>query len=225
MTARTPESMVSKGATAGVVAPLLFVAVVVVAGFLFDGYSHVDDKISELGGVEASDAWLQTANFFVLGALVLWFAWALVRHLGTPWLGAALIGFFGFSSGILNGVFPCDADCAGATTVGLLHNLTGLAGFLAAITGMILLARRWRTETEWQGHVRFTRGAIVLAVVGLIWFIAMEATGAQQWSGLAQRTFVVALLSWIFVTALRLRRQATAPAVSARTVQAEISNV
>lgn len=206
MTARTTDPIVSRGAMAGIVAPILFAVVVVVAGFFFDGYNHLDDKISELGGAEASSAWIQSTNFVVLGLLVAWFAWALVRQLGRPWLGAALIGFFGISSGIFNAVFPCDVDCAGATTVGLLHNLTGLAGFLAAITGMILLVRRWRNDEEWRSHVSFTRGAITLAIVGLVWFVALEATGATQWNGLAQRTFVVALLGWIFVTGLRLRR-------------------
>ena len=135
---------------------------------------------------------------------VLGFAWALARALGPPILGPALIGFFGLSSAIANGFLPCDLGCQGATTIGLLHNVTGIAGFVAAIAGMFVLARRWESVHGWASHAQFTRGAAWVALAGLIGFIVTKATQAEAIDGLVQRVFVVAFLGWIVVTARRL---------------------
>jgi len=127
--------------------------------------------------------------------------------LGPSFLGPTLIGLFGLSSSIANGLLPCDLGCQGETTIGLLHNMTGLAGFIAAILGMFVLAKRWRDDPMWRSHVGFTRAVMFVAIGGLGWFIATQALDAQSLAGIAQRTFVGALLLWIAVTAARLHRQ------------------
>lgn len=190
-------------ALGGVIGPILFAMLVIIAGTVYDGYSHVSQKISELGGEGAEYAIIQNVNFVMLGLFVLGFSWSLTRVLGPPNLGPALIGFFGLSSSIANGLLPCDVGCNGQTSVALLHNITGLAGFVAAIVGMLVLARRWRTEPDWRPHVGFTRAAALVSVGGLVWFVASQAMDAQAFAGVAQRTFVLALLVWIAATALR----------------------
>lgn len=197
------------GAIAGVVGPIVFAALVIVGGFITDGYSHVSQKISELGGEGAQNALLQNINFIVLGLLVLAFTWALHRVVGG--VAPLLIGGFGLSSAILNGVFQCDAGCAGETTEGLLHNVTGVTGFLAALVAMFLLSRRWADDPAWRSHVPFTRIALGVASAGLVWFIATQIADAQSLSGVAQRVFVGALLIWIATTAARLHRVVTTP--------------
>ncbi len=191
----------------GIIGPVLFVMLVIVGGGLYDGYSHVSQTISELGGDGAEYALLQNFNFIVIGTLVIGFSWALAGVLGPPYLGPALIGFFGVSSSIANGLLPCDAGCEGETTVGLLHNITGLAGFIAAIAGMFILARRWRDDPLWKSHVGFTRSAAFMAVGGLAWFVITQALDAEPLTGIAQRVFVSALLLWTAVTAWKLHRQ------------------
>jgi len=197
-------------AIGGVIGPILFVVLIVVGGVLYEGYSHVSQKISELGGEGAEYALLQNLNFIMLGVLVIGFSWALARWFGPSYLGPALIGFFGLSSSIANGLLPCDVGCSGETTVGLLHNITGLAGFLAAVVGMFVLARRWKSDSRWQSHVGFTRRAAFVAIGGLVWFVATQALDAQTTSGIAQRVFAGALLLWIATTAARLAREVAA---------------
>jgi hypothetical protein len=192
----------------GVVGPALFVAIVVLGGWLADDYSHASQKISELGGQGADYAALQNANFILLGILVLGFAWALGRTLGPPYLGPVLLGVFGASSCIANGLLPCDIACVGETPVAMAHNVTGFLGFAAAIAGMLNLARRWRNDPVWQHHVKATIGAAVVAVGGLLWFITTQsADPLHPLGGVAQRTFVGALLLWITRTAWLLQRQ------------------
>jgi len=194
-------------AIGGVIGPIVFVALIVVGGVLYEGYSHVSQKISELGGEGAEYALLQNLNFIMLGVLVIGFSWALARWFGPSFLGPALIALFGLSSSIANGLLPCDLGCSGETTVGLLHNITGMAGFLAAILGMFVLARRWQSDSRWKSHVDFTRRAAFVAIGGLVWFVATQALDAQATAGLAQRVFAGALLLWIATTAARLARE------------------
>lgn len=56
MTTRAEKAMITRGATAGIVGPILFVLVAVVAGLVFEGHSHLDDKISDLTSVETQPA-------------------------------------------------------------------------------------------------------------------------------------------------------------------------
>jgi len=194
-------------ALGGVIGPILFATLVIVNGVVYDGYSHVSQKISELGGEGAEYAILQNVNFVMIGVLTLGLSWALARVLGPPYVGPALIGLFGLFSSIANGLLPCDVGCNGETTVGLLHNVTGLSGFIAAIVGMFVLARRWREDPAWQSHALFTKRAASVAMVGLVWFVITQAADIQSLAGVAQRTFVGALLLWIAVTAWKLHRQ------------------
>ena len=191
----------------GVIGPILFAVLVVVGGILYDGYSHTSQKVSELGGEGAEYAILQNLNFIMLGILVIGFAYGLARILGPPHLGPILIAFFGISSSIANGLLPCDVGCKGETTVGLLHNITGVAGFIAAIVGMFVLARRWSHDPRRQAHAPFTRAAASVAIAGLVWFVVTQATDAQAFAGVAQRVFIGAFLLWISVTAVRIYRE------------------
>jgi hypothetical membrane protein len=193
-------------ALGGVVGPVLFLVLVVVGGGLYEGYSHASQKISELGGEGSNVALLQNLNFIALGILTLAFAWSLGRTLGKPYTGPVLIGVFGVSAAIANGLLPCDVSCLGLTPVSQAHNITGLLGFLAAIAGMVLLARRWRDDPQWERHVALTKAAVVVASAGLVWFIVTQALDLQTLAGVAQRTFVAALLGWFAVTGWRLFR-------------------
>ena len=205
-TASSGQRWVRRAAIGGVVGPVLFAIGVVVAGTLYDDYSHVGQKISELGGDGAEYASVQNVNFVVLGVLVLGFAWALARVCGPPLAGPGLIAYFALSSCLANALLPCDPGCEGESTVGVLHIVTGLLGFVAAIAGMFVLARRWRNDPIWSAHARFTRIAALAGIVGLIGFVATQAADAPTYSGLTQRSFVAVLLVWIAATALRLVR-------------------
>ncbi|HSJ29637.1 MAG TPA: DUF998 domain-containing protein [Acidimicrobiia bacterium] len=199
--------MLRAAALAGVVGPAVFAALVLVGGALYDGYSHTGQKISELGGEGSEVALLQNTNFVLLGVFTLAFAWALARSLGRPYLGPALVGVFGVSAAIANGLLPCDIGCYGLTPVSQAHNITGLLAILAAIAGMGVLARRWRDDPDWRGHARPTMVAVAVAGSGLVWFIATQVMDRQSLAGVAQRTFVGALLGWMAVTGWRLFRQ------------------
>lgn len=189
----------------GVIGPILFAVMVIIGGAVYDGYSHISQKISELGGEGAEYAIIQNLNFVMLGVFVLGLSWALARVLGPPYLGPALVGYFGLILAV-HSVLPCDPRCNGQTTIGLLHNVTGISAFIATIAGMFVLARRWRHDADWGSHARLTRRIAFVAIGGLAWFVITQALEFSL-GGIAQRVFVGALFLWIALTAWHLYRQ------------------
>lgn len=204
---RNPGTM-RTAATAGALTPIIFATGVVVAATQFEGYSHMSQKISELGGAEATQPWIQNLNFATAGVLILLLVWALDRFLGAPRRGTALLGFFGLVV-VAHSMIPCDAGCAGETAIGLTHNVSGLIGFVAAVASMFILGRRWHDQPAWRGHASFTRVVRWITISGLVWFVATQAADAQATSGLAQRIFAGSLLIWVGMTGLRLRQVLT----------------
>ena len=69
---------------------------------------------------------------------------------------------------------------------------------------MLVLARCWADDPAWITHVRFTRRAAFVAVVGLGAFVVTQAAELDSIDGLVQRVFAATLLIWITATALRL---------------------
>ena len=193
-------------ALGGGVAPFLFVAVIAVAGFAYTGYSHIDQKISELGGREAENAIIQNVNFVAFGLVVVGLAWVLAR-IGDGWsAGPLLVAYFGLSGTIAQGLLPCDPGCEAETTTGLLHILTGLSGFIAATVAMFLLARRWRDDPRWSSHAAFSKTVGLVTAAGLVAFAISQAAGFDAIDGLVQRMMVSGLLVWIAGTGFKAYR-------------------
>lgn len=195
-------------ALCGISGPIIFAILVTVAGFLYQDYSHLSQAISELGGVGAEYPLIQNANFLIIGVFIIALAYGLHRgNVGgqRPTLGPVLIGLFGVSSGILNAVFPCDPGCEFHSLTGTLHNVTGLAGFIAAITGMLVISKRLQGDTNWHNLSRFSLVAGVAALVSLlVWIGVGEAAEVESVNGLLQRLFVGVWFVWVEVMAIRL---------------------
>jgi bacteriorhodopsin len=75
---------------------------------------------------------------------------------------------------------------------------------------MILVSRRFKQDEQWRP---FHRTALILSLVMLAAFIAtfLNIAIASGFAGLCQRIFLAALVTWFFLTAMRLRSTATGP--------------
>lgn len=208
---------------AGIVGPVLFVAVFLVEGATRPGYDAVRTFVSELS--LGDGGWVQIANFVVVGALIAGFGvglgrvWEPPRAHWTPRLVTAV----GLSLAIC-GVFLSDPALgypAGAP-VGLPTDMSWHAGihytgaigvFLGLPVAAAVAARHAPT-----GHHR--RWAIYSLASGGLMLVGWLATfafrgpdGALAIAGLLQRIAILAGFQWLVATALlELRRQALAPA-------------
>ena len=152
---------------------------------------------------------LMTTAFFglTLGA------WALVLAIarGVPSAArsrAGLILLGVWAAGILLAmVFPMDVDRAAPTLSGTIHDLGGVIGFFCLSVGGILMTRRLTAVGGW-GLAR--RAMLTLSVLMLAQYVAVSlafATGSQ-FLGLVQRLYLGTMITWIVMTASRLRASA-----------------
>ena len=178
-------------ALCGIAAPVIFAVVATTAGFLDEGYSHLRQAVSELGGVEASQPIVQNASFLLLGILVVAFAFGLHRGIGGgrgSKVGPVLIGIFGISAGVGNAFLPCDPGCEFQTLTGTMHNLTGLGGFVAGIAGVFVIGRRLKADPNWRSFYRFSWITGVAALVSLLlWIGIAKAAEVDSVNGALER--------------------------------------
>ena len=198
-----------KLAALGAVGPIIFVLGIIIASTQYDGYSHISQEISQLGGSDSELAWIQNLNFYLFSLTIIGFSFAIHRAIGGgkgSITGPILIGILGFSSAGLNSVLPCDPLCEGITSAGKLHLITGVLGFLSMAIGMIVISRRMTRSPEWKTYSRYTLASGILAFV---LFFAAGVVGSDEAStldGLMQRIFIANYLIWIAVTGTRILR-------------------
>jgi hypothetical membrane protein len=204
---------------AGVVGPLLFVAVFLVEGATRPGYSAWRNYVSQLATGDLG--WMQVANFLVCGALVLAFALGLRQAIrGTRGsIGApALLALFAVAL-LVAGVFTTDPGLGypvGAppvhTTHGLIHGFAGLAAFTLLPAACFVMA--WHFTSEPRGR-RWTLYSLAVGLFIVVFFIgsttasAMDASGT--WSnaatGFLQRIAIITGWTWISMVAWHLLRK------------------
>ena len=139
----------------------------------------------------------QVANFVLSGLLLAFFSLGL--HLGatdgrgSPFgpalllLAAAAMALMGFKTDSIGRVEPRSLH-------GLIHDAAFVTFVLCFVTALFLLWRRFEADPRWRGHARYTLATGILAVLLLLL------------PGVAYYLFIVALLIWIEVSAIRLWR-------------------
>jgi hypothetical protein len=191
----------------GIAAPAAFALLVIIAGAYYPGYSHVTQAISELGGVEAQHPLIQNVNFFISGVLIVAFALGLYRNLNgavRSALGAALVGAFGLVA-VAHAFLPCDAGCEFVSTVGSVHNVTGLAGFLSVIAGVFVISLAFAVDPNWGAYRGYSLMTAVAGFASLVLWIALaKAARIHIMNGSLQRVFAGTMFLWIGVIGARL---------------------
>ena len=203
---------------AGVVGPLLFIAVFLVEGATRPGYSAWRNFVSQLATGDLG--WTQVLNFLVCGVLVLAFAVGLrlsIRgkrgSVGAP----VLLGLFAVSL-LVAAIFSTDPALGyppGAAEVhtahGMIHGLAGLFAFTLIPAAAFVLA--WHFAAEPDGR-RWAVYSTVVGIVILAMFVTgnvvstMDATGTwpNAPTGFVQRIAIITGWTWISVVALQLLR-------------------
>jgi hypothetical membrane protein len=180
----------------GIVAPILFTLLVVVASLLRPGYSQTHNFVSDLG--VGPYAIIQNANFIIFGLLSIGFAFGLRDGLPAPHgralkAGVWLVIIFGFGT-VFAGVFPKNYLSGG------LHNLASSAAFLSIIAAQLLIWRGLKSEDNavWGRYRTYS------LISGLVSLILLPFSFSTDFPGTTQRIFIVVLWIWIEVTGLKL---------------------
>ncbi|MFN7148536.1 MAG: DUF998 domain-containing protein [Microthrixaceae bacterium] len=181
-------------AACGIVGVVGFVAAWAIGGRLVDGYSGIDDAISQLAAVDSSARALMSAGFVAFGIGVPLFAQALRTALGGPaWIAATVTGLA--TLGVA--VTPLGRFDAA-------HYVFAAGGYasLAATPLLAAVTLRRRGATR-RANLSIACGAVSAAL--------LAASTLDPVHGLTQRLGLGVTDAWIVATAVVIIRQTRRP--------------
>ncbi len=190
-------------AICGIIAPIIFTIILIIASLLRPDYSHLINFVSELGAVDAPYAIIQRINFVFTGILIVAFTFGLHQGIGNgkgSFIGPFLVAIFGLSS-VMSGIFSTDIIQPGSFS-DIMHSMSSAIGSVAAIIAFFIISERLRKDILWRPYQSFS---IVIAIVAIIVsVVGVGILGAVGTPGLGQRLFLAVLFLWIEVMAIRL---------------------
>ena len=149
--------------------------------------------------------YLQVANFVVFGGCLISFGLGLQRGVRaggrTSWVGPALVIIVGIAMLLLG--FKADPRTSGLPQSwhGWIHALAFFVVALAILAAYFVLWRRLRRNSRWSGYGSYTLISGVLCTILLF----MSFTDLIIPGQVAFYLFLVVMLAWIEVIAIRLR--------------------
>ncbi len=192
---------------AGFVGPLLFIGVFLVAGATRPGYDPWRMFVSQLA--TGPGGWVQVANFFMCGVLVLLFSLGLHQALagtrgsvGAPVFlsvfGASLLFAGAFTTDPVLGYPPGASEVR--TVHGTIHNVAGLVTFTFLPVACFVMSWHFAggNETWWSIYSAVAGATVLLAFFGG-GIVAGETPNSP--SGLFQRIAIITGWTWIAATA------------------------
>jgi|GEM_PF-1107013 len=198
-------NLINRYAAGGVLGPVVFTTVALIAAAIRPDYSHKRDFISELGATGVQNAAFMNYAGFVAGGLLtgsLGFAlFKILPRTRTSLLIAFLVGMFG--AGIaLSGIYSCDAGCpqGSGSIANLVHNAIAPIAFLSLIAAALLSGYGWRRFT---GLRRLSNFSLLTGVAAMgIFILLVQSLEAREFTGLWQRLLLCVLFSWCIVISL-----------------------
>ncbi len=202
------------GTLAGIIAPVLFVGVFVLEGWLRSGYNSQTMFVSELS--LGPRGWIQIANFIIFALLLFVFAWRTAGMLkgGVAAKTGPLLLAAVATCCLLSGIFVTDPGTiftAQKSLHGIIHGIFGAVVFLIMPICCFMFMRRFWNDPQWQGIRFWTLGAaIVVAAAVILLTIATKVPLGQnalaEWRGFIQRAAIIPYMAWLFIFALAARR-------------------
>lgn len=207
------NQLLRTSALAGIVAPILYVGLVLILGLLEPGYNHLTDMMSVLGGVAGLRGMVFNTGLVVISVLVGLFTLGFHRNLNQgagSQVGPGLL--FLSSLGMLGlAYFSCSQNCANVAA----QDLSGIVHIIiAGVTGLSLgmaplfFLRRMKEDSRWQKYYQFTLLIAILAnIAGALLWYAFFTTRLPAIDGLLQRLTIIFPCIWMFTMAYQLWQQ------------------
>lgn len=195
-------SVMCLSALAGIMAPLIFILVMTLVGLLQPDYSAIQETISQL--VLGRYGWFQAMSFFIVGFLLVVFAFRLYNvtlrtiyaKVGFVFFVISSLGFF------LMGAFPVKPDEVVFTISALLHSIAVGIVVTSFILGGFAYSIYFRADLRWSRFWLYT----LLTAIACLAFLMLWLITPQEWlwKGLSERLLVVTSFVWIGVVSVKL---------------------
>lgn len=200
-------------AVSGMIAPILYISVIIVMGLLEPGYSQRTMMMSILGGVGGWRSAVFNIGLALTGTLLIVFSFGLHQGINQGKgnkIGLVLLVIAGLGM-IGSAYFHCELGCVNVIQEpnfrGQMHMLFAfLTGFSFAMSP-IPFYFRLKGDPRWENYKTITLAAAVLAnIPGIILWISMFTTRLPEWEGIIQRLGLLFPLIWMEVMAIKLQR-------------------
>jgi hypothetical membrane protein len=196
---------------AGIAAVVVYVIGDLLSSFLYDGYSYLDQAISELSAFGSPVRPLMVTVILIHGVLVLAFGVGVLRASGRrslSWVGGLLIaiGVVGFPT---HTVWAMSSRGMGGGFNDTMHIV------LSAVFSVLVIAAMVLSAVAYRGWFRFYALATIAVVVGFGMAASFAIRGIDQndtpWAGGFERINAYAYFAWLIVLAVTImRREASA---------------
>lgn len=189
----------------GVIAPLWMLLGVVTVGYLYSGYSHRQQVMSELGARNRPTTKIHPwINNFPIGFWFFLFGIALVMK-EQPHRILSITGYLMMVQGIshwITGFFPCDEDLGipKPSTTQIIHNLAGMVMYFSLLIACgiwIFSSYEVAAWFRWYSAV-----SALVSVISLIFMVRAFKTNINV--GLHQRINYAVLALWVLVLSVLL---------------------
>jgi hypothetical membrane protein len=205
--AATPGSTPNRVLLAlGAAGPVLFLVVSTLLGLLDPAFDVMTEPVSALAWGPLG--WVQTANFYALGAATIAFAVGLYRDLdGRGRMGAAILLSLSGLALIVAGIFKGTPPGAQPTPSGLIHGMAFFWTFIPLPTAYAIAALRLKQERGWNAHALYS-AAMPSVVFGLV--VIYGVLGSDPGDplffvgGIINRVLIALSFGWVTITAGRL---------------------
>ena len=199
----------------GVLAPVLYIAAVVLGGALHPGYDHVSRFVSELLEAGAPNKGLLNPLFSLYNLMCLWFGLALFavsRGAASPLRSAGMAGALVLVLegvlGLVTLVFPQDPVGAPVTVTGTLHIVLAGLSSLATMAGMLLVGLWLRALPAARRLGTWSIASLLFVFLSGGAAAAAAAFGSHV-PGLLERLTIGGFLQWLVVIAAALPAERT----------------
>jgi hypothetical membrane protein len=185
----------------GIIAPILFLVLVIIASLLRPDYNQFQNFISDLG--VGSNSYIQNINFLIFGILTICLGFGLRISLPFPQVNTFKAGVWMvilFGLGVLfAGLFPENYALSD------LHNITSALAFLFIIAAQLLIWRglKSRDRSIWGNYRTYCLISGILSII-LVIILKIAMLDYTMYQGLAQRAFLAIPWIWIGITGLKL---------------------
>jgi len=202
-------------AWAGIIAPIIFVKVFLVEGWLRPGYDPLSMYVSALS--LGPRGWTQISSFLIFGALLFVFTRGVAAEFpdgkasrgGLTLLTIIATGYFFSGPFVMD---PMNTPLDQASIHGTIHGILGGVVFLLMPISIFVYWRRFRIDPKWQSIQGWTLVLGIICAATDIFFTVVSKSPSLQiafvdWFGLIQRSVIVPFMVWVFVFALAMLKQ------------------
>ena len=193
-------------AICGILIPIVFNLIWIIAGFIQPGYDHIRNDVSSLMALGAPNKLLFDSMNIISFILDIIFFIGLILVMKEH--NASIAGPAVFLAGKILGIlvpifFPLNYGGLPTGFTGMAHLIIVMMTGFIALAGMIVMWRGLKKVDEWKSYSLYSLITFILTLIFTMWLVFVQGTEIM---GLAERFVIIINGQYSFVLAVKTFR-------------------